>query len=120
MTRLMINNSFSIALSIMHMLLASEKLAFGLEGSSSIWIEAYQNGREQGITIWDTRGSDATAYYVAIARRSDQVVVYKGKYSMQSISDDAYMHQNYFNTTEEAAQFIIEQLLTSNAIVSQV
>lgn len=61
------HNSFSKALSVMHLLEGCESLHFQLK--RHIYIEAYQNGREQGITIWDS--DRKLAYFVAEHRNSD-------------------------------------------------
>lgn len=102
-----LHGSFSKALAIMHILLAEA----GSDDSVECCIEAYQNGREQGITILDYRHRNK-AFYVAEFRRSDNIVVYEGSYSMQSISDDAYENSKLFKYNEyyEASQYILEQL----------
>jgi hypothetical protein len=61
--------SFAYSLAVLSMLECDERLS----NHKDRWnIEAYQNGREQGITIWN---SGSVAYYVAQYRRSDQMVV---------------------------------------------
>ncbi len=95
--------SFSKALAILSVLEASDRVA---DSDNRWWVEAYQNGREQGIIIWEPN----LAYYVAQHRNSDQIVVYKGKYSMQSISDDAYANKNFFSTVDEAVEWLENEL----------
>jgi hypothetical protein len=98
----------------MHKLLSSERLQNEISGEGTVYIEAYQNGREQGITVWDARhmnGINDVAYFVSEHRNSDSIVVYKGRYSMQSISEDAYKHSNSFGDPEEAAEWIIDELI---------
>lgn len=94
-------NSFGRALAVLSILESNEELSYTTE---TAFVEAYQNGREQGILIWGF--DDCTAFYVAEARRSDQMVAYVGSYAMQSISDDAYRHPNYFSTVDEAAEWL--------------
>jgi len=117
-TKIRMSRSFARALAVANYIMSSEELQNELSGEGTIYIEAYQNGREQGITVWDTRISDSmrknTTYYVAENRNSDKVVVYVGPYSMQSISVEAYKHKNYFSNPEEAANWIIEQLISEN------
>jgi len=116
MANIRISESFARSLAVMHKLLASEELQNHMTGEGSVYIEAYQNGREQGILVWDARnqrGLNHIAYYVSEHRNSDSIVVYKGKYSMQSISEDAYKHINSFKNPEEAADWIIDELIGS-------
>ena len=100
--------SFSVALSMAMRLLANEKIMYDTE--KRWFVEAYQNGREQGIIIWG--GAGYPAYFIAQQRNSDDIVIYKGKYSMQSISDDAYSHPNYFryNAIDEAIDWLEKEL----------
>jgi len=117
--RIRINESFARSLAVMHILLSSEELQNKITGNGTIYVEAYQNGREQGITIWDTRKqglSEERTYFVAEHRNSDSIVVYKGTYAMQSVSENAYHHQHSFNNSEEAAEWIIEQLIAENTL----
>jgi hypothetical protein len=74
-------------------------------------IEAYQNGREQGHLVWCQDPMNIT-FYISEDRHSDDIVVYVGRYSMQSISDDAYTHKNSFKPGcyQEASNFIYEYL----------
>lgn len=74
------------------------------------YIDAYQNGREQGYQIWgfeDACGC-GRSFFIAEHRNIDNVVVYFGEYSSHSLSDDAYAHPNFFKTEEAAATFIID------------
>lgn len=75
-------------------------------------VEAYQNGREQGLIVWPTFKSEI-CYYVCQSRRSDSICIYKGKYAMQSISEDAYKHPNTFapGETEKAAEWLVLDLV---------
>ena len=69
------------------------------------FIEAYQNGREQGLLIFNTHES---CFYCCVHRNGNMPTVYHGKYSMQSISDDAYRHVNNFGNPQDAANWIID------------
>lgn len=100
-------DSFAKSLAVLSLLESSETLA---RLKRFIWIEAYQNGREQGILVWDVRNNNKS-YYVAQYRRSDEIVVYVGEYAMQSISEDAYNHPNFFKSIEDAVNWLEEKLL---------
>ncbi len=71
------------------------------EKKIDIYIEAYQNGREQGLILWVhfrniLNASKSIAYFICEHRNSDEITIYKGEYSMQSVSNDAYNHPNFF------------------------
>lgn len=95
--------SFARSLAVLQVLEANDRIA---NNEKRWWIEAYQNGREQGIIIWEP----SLAYYVAQHRNSDQIVVYKGSYNMQSISDDAYENKKFFSTIDDAVEWLVEEL----------
>ena len=84
-----------------------------IEGS----IEAYQNGREQGysIVIYNT-GFFNKMIAFSENRNSDDIVVYVGEYSFQSISDKAYNNAKYFKWDDiiGAANYIVEQIIDFN------
>jgi len=96
--------SFARSLAVLSLLEANDNVAYNTD--RTWWVDAYQNGREQGIIIW----SGDTAYYVSEHRNSDQMVVYTGKYSMQSISDDAYANKRFFNSVEETVEWLATEL----------
>lgn len=73
--------------------------------------ECYQNGREQGFQIYGFPTGRSKAVLFSEARGSDSIVVYVGDYTMQSISKDAYSHQNFFDNCEEATKFIVETVI---------
>lgn len=84
-------------------------------------IEAYQNGREHGHIIFglstglgEEYRENATAFYICQARRSDKICIYKGKYTMQGISEEAYSNPKYFPFGEynEAAEWLAIELQT--------
>lgn len=89
------------------------KLSKELDGT----IESYQNGREQGYIIWQP-AINGKAFYIAQYRRSDNIVIYYGKYSMQSLSDEAYKNAKYFKYNEyrKAAKYILETMLANQSI----
>jgi hypothetical protein len=72
------------------------------------YVGCYQNGREQGFVLWGFIGKNEAIYFCQ-NRRSDQISVYIGRYSMQSISEEVYKNQRSFDTCEDAAEFIIEK-----------
>lgn len=55
-------------------------------------IEALQNCREQGITIWipNVVGKESLTFYVCINRHSDDIGFYYGKHTFHGVSKDAY------------------------------
>lgn len=71
--------------------------------------ECYQNGREQGFTLFGFTQS-GKAIYFANHRNSDVIRVYVGSYSLQSISDDAYAHSFTSKDNYDAVKYIIEQM----------
>jgi hypothetical protein len=73
-------------------------------------VESYQNGREQGLIAWPTFASHI-AYYICEPRHGDAVCIYTGQYAMQSISDDAYHFPKYFDNPDEAAEWLVEDLI---------
>lgn len=100
--------SFAHALAVKGWLESSEEFAFDIK--RTVFLEAYQNGREQGILIHDY--TNDTAYYVSHHRNSDKLIVYVGKYAMQSISEDAYRHAHSFKGIEECSEWLIAELLS--------
>jgi hypothetical protein len=98
----------------MHLILADERLQ---NQSSRLWVEAYQNGREQGILIFG--GNLQTALSVAQYRRSDAMVVYEGPYTNQGLTDEAYKNDKFFNTVDETAEYIIDRLIELHQITGK-
>jgi hypothetical protein len=97
-------NSFARALAIAEVLMGDEEVMF----NKKLWyLDAYQNGREQGITLWD---GGKICYYIAEHRNSDQIVIYKGSYAMQSLSDDAYKSPTGFSHVEDAVKWLKEEI----------
>jgi hypothetical protein len=90
--------------------------------SITVGIECYQNGREHGFILWAFWANDKDgklmaflknqAYYICQCRSSDSIMVYKGDYSMQSISENAYQQKKSFDYNEfyEAAKWISEDI----------
>ena len=83
-------NSLATAQAVINLLNSGDKI---VRLKKDWWIEAYQNGREQGFMITDI---SKVAYYICEGRRSDSIYIYKGSYTMQSISEDAYQNANTF------------------------
>lgn len=98
--------SFARALAVLSLLESDDELAYAPD---TAFVEAYQNGREQGILIWGF--DDRHAYYVAESRNSDELVVYRGKYNMQSISEDAYGRAKYFQTVDQVVAWLIPAIV---------
>lgn len=96
--------SMSVAMSVYYRVvsLLSDSL------KSLVVVEAYQNGREQGLCIWDL-GKNKCAYF-SRHKNSDDIVVYVGRNSFAGISDELYSTKKYFKTVDEAATYIITSL----------
>lgn len=77
------------------------------------YIEAFQNCREQGITIWIPHSKKGNfTYYVTQNRHSDEIGFYKGKHIFHGLSQDAY--EAGFNSclnTDQCAAIIAKQIL---------
>ena len=72
-------------------------------------IEAYQNGREQGVTI-NVAGLQIT-FYVCVYRKSDQIGYWKGHYSMEGLDEAAWNAGfNGFSTPTECAEVIANEI----------
>ncbi len=99
------NPSLLRAEAIINMVMADQHF---VESTDHIIIEAYQNGREQGYTICPPDLNNAL--FIAQERRSDDIVVYVGKFSMQGLSEDAYMNAHIFKDEVQAADFIRKTL----------
>lgn len=99
------HSSFARALGVLALLESCEPIAFS---SERIYSEAYQNGREQGVTIYGF--DNMSAYFIAEHRNSDQIVVYHGEYSMQALSDSAYRNPHFFGTIEDAAEWLVKHI----------
>jgi hypothetical protein len=113
-------------------LLAAERVIAELQNSEQIdnicdrsimaSIEGYQNGREHGFILWAFWANDKNgklmaflknqSYYICQYISSDSIMVYKGDYSMQGISDNAYQQKKSFDYNEfyEAAKWIAEDI----------
>jgi hypothetical protein len=79
-----------------------------------VWVEAYQNGREQGYSIaaYNKKGLNPLKISFSENRNSDAIVVYAGEHSNQGLSHDAYGHAQYFRYGEyqKAAEYICSLL----------
>jgi len=79
----------------------------------SCYVNAYQNGREQGFSIVIDQYEPelrVTAISWAHHRNSDRMRVYEGPYSLQAISDDAFENDHIFDTVDECAEYIWERV----------
>jgi hypothetical protein len=76
--------------------------------SSYYYIEAYQNGREQGFTVWAT----GFCFYICEARRTDSIGFYRGDFpESQGIGENAYSNGfNSFDTVKECAVTIAKAI----------
>ncbi len=109
------NTSLVVAETVINMFLNHQSFD---HSKIDAYIESYQNGREQGLIIWDVGMSKENipktknlAYYICQHRRSDDIAIYKGEYSMSSISEDAYKHQNFFkwNEFDKAVEWLLKE-----------
>lgn len=72
-------------------------------------IEALQNCREQGITIWvpNVAGKESLTFYVCINRHSNDIGFYYGKHTFHGVSKDAYEREFYsFDSVDGCAEAI--------------
>lgn len=76
----------------------------------SVVIESYQNCREQGHMVWPLF-KPGIAWYVCENRHTDAPTIYKGKYSMQSLSDEAYNNPKTCKSIEHAIEWLVEDIL---------
>lgn len=77
---------------------------------SYYYIGAYQNGREQGVTI---SVAGEITFYVCIYRNSDQIGYWKGHYSMEGLDEAAWNAGfNGFSTPSECAEAIANEIKT--------
>lgn len=78
----------------------------------TVIVDAYQNGREQGLVANPSYNGFRVAYYICKAKHSESnVCIYKGPGSPHSISEEAYNNPHPFSTIEEASNWLIEQLV---------
>jgi hypothetical protein len=78
----------------------------------TVIVDAYQNGREQGLVANPSCYAYRDAYYVCKARHSDsEVCIYKGPSSSQGISNEAYENVYSFSTIEKASTWLVKQLV---------
>lgn len=115
------NTSLVVSENIINILMNSEYLQSKMKDIDAS-IESYQNGREHGHVICffikkDESGKflDANsdkAFYICQYRKSDEICIYSGKYSMHSISEDAYSNQKFFKPGDfyAAALWLAEQI----------
>jgi hypothetical protein len=79
------------------------------ELTKDYYMQAYQNGREQGVTIALPIGG--SFFVFCMYRTSDQIGYWKGSYSMQGLDEAAYEAGfNGFNTPAECAQAIAKEI----------
>jgi len=102
--------SLARALGVMHYIQADGEL----QRTPTRWyIEAYQNGREQGFLV-STFLPHKPTYFVAQQRNSDRLIIYKGSYAFQGLSEDAYKNYQEFNTADETGDWLIEDILDNS------
>lgn len=78
------------------------------EFQKTILVEAYQNGREQGLAFWNLDANKAV--YVSNDRHSDQLVIYTGSISMQGLTDELYATKKYFTNVQNVVDYLLETL----------
>ena len=77
------------------------------------YIEALQNCREQGITIWIpyVAGKESLTFYVCFNRHSDDIGFYYGNHTFHGVSKDAYQRGfNSFASINGCAEAIALQI----------
>jgi len=84
---------------------------------SEACLEAYSNGREQGLCLWVFIEQEIYKFSFSEKRNSDDIVVYYGKtldFSMQGNvpSEKVYKDAKYFPyfAIPQAAEFIVQQI----------
>ena len=92
------------------LILARKTVALILKNSKHLkhewYVESYQNGREQGLLITDF----TMCYYISRHRNTEDICIYKGDYSMQSISENAYRNSKSFKDSQTAADWVVTEL----------
>jgi hypothetical protein len=79
--------------------------------NNSMFLGAYQNGREQGFSI--TTYVDCKTRYVCFSenRNSDSIVVYSSDFDpMQSITETMYEERRTFSSYEKCAEYVLRLL----------
>jgi hypothetical protein len=75
--------------------------------TADVCIETYQNGREQGLCVWNLDLNKSA--YISEYRNSDEIVVYIGsRICMQGLSDAHYKNARFFRSVDEAVKYIEE------------
>jgi len=78
-------------------------------GENWYQIQGYQNGREQGITVW-LFGNNIT-FYICRNRHTDNIGFYQGSHVFTGISQDAYSAGFYgYDSIEECAEAIVNEI----------
>jgi hypothetical protein len=77
------------------------------------FVDAYQNGREQGLCLnIYSKGSRFICYYVCEGRGTDSITIYKGSGSNQGISEDAAQNGREFGRDMTAARvWLVDDIL---------
>ena len=75
----------------------------------TVYIECYQNGREQGYSLIYYTDTSMQSISFSEYRSSEEIVVYHGLHSMRGLSDNAYRNRKFFGFghTKEAAEYIL-------------
>lgn len=79
----------------------------------SAWVEAMDNGREQGLALYSSYKGNFVKFMVAQSRGSDSIVIYEStRYGDNTPTDEEYRNQvTYsYNQPYEAAEYIVERL----------
>ncbi len=79
------------------------------------YIEAFQNCREQGITIWIPNCKNKNiniTFYVTQHRNCDEIGFYKGSHTFHGLAQDAYKEGfNGCGNIDKCASIIAKQIL---------
>jgi len=100
------------SLQVAEKVLVELKQLFKKDLTGELYVESYQNGREQGLAI-DLSGTPALNKYIAWseARGSDNIVVHVCKINpCQGIMDGQLVASEYFKSVKPAAQYIYEMI----------
>lgn len=66
----------------------------------TVYVEAYQNGREQGVAIQAYRDGTFRSLHISESRNSDQIMMYPNNKAMQGLNDESYKNALCFNPGE--------------------
>jgi hypothetical protein len=100
---------------VLNILMNDESMPHINANKLNVYVEAYQNGREQGFSISGLKGFKSISF--SEHRNAGDIVVYFGTPSNQGLSVDAWKNSKHFPSRHyfEAAEYI-SQLIAENAM----